>query len=65
MKKTFTAEEVDSLENSAYETGKMVGRNEENARIVSIIKSLEAGVWAHKTMGVLIWTSHLKRELGG
>jgi len=62
VKKTFTAEEVNSIENSAYAAGRAVGRNEENSRIFSIIESLEAVRSAHKTLGVLVWTKEI-REL--
>jgi hypothetical protein len=63
VKKTFTAEEVDSIENSAYEAGRAIGRNEENSRIFSIIESLEAVLSAHKTLGVLVWTANLKSDI--
>ena len=58
MKKRFKAEEVDSIENSAYNTGVVVGRLE----VIKIIKDLHKQGLAkdkHTSLGALIWTKKL------
>ena len=58
MRDTFSSDEVDSLENSAYEVGITVGRLE----VIKIIKELrDAGVkdFTSNELGTLVWTRKL------
>ena len=58
MRDTFSSDEVDSLENSAYEVGITVGRLE----VIKIIKELhDAGVkdFTINELGTLVWTKKL------
>ena len=58
MRDTFSSDEVDSLENSAYEVGITVGRLE----VIKTIKELhDAGVKdpTSNELGTLVWTRKL------
>ena len=57
MKKTFTAEEVDKIENQAYETGLAVGKYSEQKRLIDLIESMDNTATA--PLGCLVWTKHL------
>ena len=66
MKTSYTPEEVRKIEDSAYETGKMIGAHEEYKRIMYLIDKLEETDPAcHETMGALIWTSKLESMIKG
>jgi hypothetical protein len=57
MKKTFTAEEVDKIENQAYETGLAVGKYSEQKKLIDLIQSMDTSTTA--SIGSLVWTKHL------
>lgn len=58
MKSSFVPEEVDTIENAAYNAGVVVGRLE----VIKIIKDLhEQGLAKHRhtSLGTLVWTKSL------
>ncbi len=62
MKKAFTAEEVDTIENQSYETGLAVGKHAERHRILNILMSMEKpGLTA--SLGALVWTKELANKI--
>ena len=64
MKKTFTAEEVDKIENQAYETGLAVGKYSEQKRLIDLIESMNT-LPATESLGSLVWTKHLIDKIEG
>ena len=63
MKKTFTAEEVDKIENQAYETGLAVGKYSEQKRLIDLINSMDTST--KDSPGSLVWTKHLIDKIEG
>ena len=64
MKKTFTPEEVDKIENQAYETGLAVGKYAEQKRLIDLIESMNT-LHATESLGSLVWTKHLIDKIEG
>ena len=63
MKKTFTAEEVDKIENQAYETGLAVGKYAEQKRLIDLIESMSKT--PTESLGSLVWTRHILDKIEG
>jgi hypothetical protein len=62
VKKTFTSEEVDTIENQSYETGLAVGKHAERHRILNILMSMERpGLTT--LLGALVWTKELAKKI--
>jgi len=53
MKKTFTAEEVNNIENQAYETGLAAGKYAEQKKLIDLIESIDEGCLGSSTATIL------------
>ena len=59
MRSSFTPEEVDAIEQSAFEAGQVV----EKTRIVNLIKNLEKSSIPSGFLGCLVWTRNLLKQI--
>ena len=59
MQQDYTAEEVERLEQAAWQFGISVGEQTERERIIKLIQDLEKSHVQDKDLGVLVWTKNL------
>lgn len=64
MRKSFSPEEVNSIENTAYDLGFVIGAREERERIISVIQNMETRT-AMTDLGACVWTKHVIDAING
>lgn len=64
MQQDYTAEEVERLEQTAWQFGVSVGEQTERERIIKLIQDLEKSHVQDKDLGVLVWTKNLLKMIG-
>ena len=63
MKKSFTPEEVNKIEEEAYRLGIAVGEHTERSNIIELILQLEKFSIGNKSLGCLVWTRNLLKQI--
>ena len=63
MKKSFTPEEVNKIEEEAYRLGIAVGEHTERSRIMELISQIEESSVSTESLGCLTWTRNLLKQI--
>lgn len=63
MKKSFTPEEVNKIEEEAYRLGIAVGEHTERSNIIELILQLEKSSIGINSLGCLVWTQNLLKQI--